>query len=315
MLDRFLRCASLWADHIIIADQGSEDDTVAIARSYAKVTLVHNPDPTYDEGARQRLLLEQARRFPGPRILLALDADEILSANWMGNPEWQSVHAARPGTVIRLQWANLRPDLESCWVQPEEIPFGFVDDGSPHAGSPIHSSRLPTPPGAASLVLRDIKVLHYQYTDWKRMESKQRSYQCWERLQHPSRRPAHLYRQYHFMHAVAPDQISATRPEWMGGYQSEGIDMTSVTRAGVYYWDVQILRLLAEHGSGPFRRVDIWDVDWQELGERLGLAGDHCRDPRSWLDRLILSWLKATQGRPTYFHRRAVQWLLRLAGW
>src|SRR5262249_2382498 len=75
ILDRFLRCASLWADHIVVADQGSTDGSRAIAARHSKVTLVDNTAPGYDEGARQRLLLDAARAFPGPRVIFALDAD------------------------------------------------------------------------------------------------------------------------------------------------------------------------------------------------------------------------------------------------
>ncbi len=315
ILDRFLRCAALWADHILVADQGSGDDSVAIARTHPKVTVLENPGTTYDEGARQRLLLEAARKIPGPRILLALDADEMLTARATDNPEWKTLLSAPPGTVLRFQWVNLRPDMETCWVPDEDIPFGFVDDGTPHAGSAIHSRRLPVPPGAPSLLLRGIKVLHYQYTDWARMESKQRWYQCWERVNQPHRRPAHIYRQYHHMHAVDAGQARPVRREWLAGCEEQGIDMTSVRRQGVPWWDAEVLKLLAHHGAAAFRRTDIWDVDWAKLAEGLGLGGDHCRDPRTRLDRAVLAWLRATQGRSTRLRPRLIQWLLRFVGW
>ena len=42
ILDRFIRCASLWADHIIIADQGSTDGSREIAQRYDKVIFIDN---------------------------------------------------------------------------------------------------------------------------------------------------------------------------------------------------------------------------------------------------------------------------------
>ncbi len=315
ILERFLRCASLWADHIIVADQGSEDDTVAIATRFPKVTVVENRDPAYDEGRRQRLLLEAARRIEGPRTLVALDADEALTANWADSPEWQAVRAAPAGTVLRFRWVNLRPDMESGWVTPHDIPFGFVDDGSPHGGEALHSQRLPAPPGAPSLLLRDLKVLHYQYTDWPRMESKQRWYQCWEVVNRPGQRPANVYRRYHQMDGVRAGEVRPLRPEWLAGYQRQGIDMTSVLREGLYRWDGEVVKLLARYGAEAFRRLDIWDVDWARLGELHGLPGDHCHDPRGALDRAVLWWLRRTQGRYTRPHLRALQWLLRFVGW
>src|SRR5579872_3256170 len=79
ILERFLQCASLWADHIVVADQCSDDDSCEIALRHPKVTLIRNPSPAYDEGARQRLLIDAARRLPaeGRRMLIAIDADEF----------------------------------------------------------------------------------------------------------------------------------------------------------------------------------------------------------------------------------------------
>src|SRR5437899_2901721 len=126
ILDRFLSCASLWADHIVIADQCSEDGSRDIARSHPKVLLVDNPALAYNEEHRQQLLLEAARQIPGRRVIIALDADEALSANWMSSPEWKSLLAAGEGTVLRFQWVNICPDLRHCWIPPDDIPFGFV---------------------------------------------------------------------------------------------------------------------------------------------------------------------------------------------
>ena len=91
ILDRFLQCASTWAEHIIVADQQSTDGTREIAESYDTVTLIENDTPAYDEAGRQQLLIDAAREIPvdGKRILIALDADEFLTANWMSHPEWQ----------------------------------------------------------------------------------------------------------------------------------------------------------------------------------------------------------------------------------
>src|ERR1041384_653068 len=70
ILDRFIQCASVWADHIVIADQGSTDGSREIASKYRKVTLIDNSSPTYNESERQKTLLSAARRFPGPRLLI-----------------------------------------------------------------------------------------------------------------------------------------------------------------------------------------------------------------------------------------------------
>src|SRR5437868_8601 len=81
-LPRCLSTTLLWADAVVVADQGSTDRSIEIARSFPRVVVIDNPDASFDEASRQRQLIEAARRhFPGPRCLVALDADEIMSAN------------------------------------------------------------------------------------------------------------------------------------------------------------------------------------------------------------------------------------------
>src|SRR5437660_66806 len=134
ILERFLLCASLWADYIIVADQGSDDDTPRIAASHPKVTLIENSSPAYDEAARQKLL-------------------------------------------------NL-PCL-----------------------------------------------------DEERRKSKMRWYQCWERLNNRALRPSTIYRMYHGMDVLPPDEIHPIKPEWFEGYTRRGIDVTERCRSASYYWD------------------------------------------------------------------------------
>ena len=317
ILDRFLQCASTWADHILLADQHSTDGTREIARRYEKVRLLDNENEEYDEGARQRLLINAAREIPTKthRLFLALDADEVLSANWMESSEWNGLLSARPGTVLRFQWANVAPGVQTGWIDPDVKPFGFVDDGSPHEGKPIHSPRVPVPRNAPSLDLEEIRVLHYQYANWERMKSKQRWYQCWERLKYPDKRPVTIYRQYHRMDPSLKN-AEPLRPEWLRGYEEQGIDMRSIDAEPVYHWDAEVLDLLRTHGPAPFRRLDIWDCDWRDVGRTLGcdLNGEGV-DPRSSFEKRVHDWLSDTQGRSQNLSVRAVQKLLQLGGW
>src|SRR6478735_6483087 len=100
VLKTFLECTSLWADHIIVADQSSEDASREIATAFPKVTLIDNPQREYSEVGRQRLLLQAARRVPGPRLLVAIDADEMISANILDSPEWKVALDQPAGTIL-----------------------------------------------------------------------------------------------------------------------------------------------------------------------------------------------------------------------
>lgn len=318
ILPRFLACAALWADHIVVADQGSTDGSREIARGAPKVTLVENPAAEYDEGARQRLLLEAARQIPGRRLIVALDADEALSGNVLSSPEWQAALQAEEGTVIRFDWVNLLPGLDTCWIPRDPLALGFVDDGRDHRGNRIHSTRVPVPDGAPELTLREVKAVHYQHASPRRMRSKQRWYQCWERVNHPRKRPIQLYRQYHQMDGLPRSWSHAVEPGWLSGYEERGIDMHSVPDGEAHWWDAEVLDWMAEHGVSPFRRLDIWDVDWCELARQTGrkLPPEAARDPRSRSERAVHAWLERTQlSKAGSRHVRLLQRLLVPLGW
>jgi glycosyltransferase involved in cell wall biosynthesis len=327
ILDRFLACASLWADHIVIADQGSTDGSRDIAKAHSKVILIENPANGLNEGVARRILIDAARQFSGPRLMLALDADEVLTANVLRSPEWVSVLAAPPGTIIRFQWAILEPDMASYWLSPMEVDVGFMDDGREYSGAIIHQPRVPAHPAAPVLTLHEIKLMHYVGVDPARWGSKHRWYQCWERLNRPERGAIEIYRQYHRKDVVPPWAIRPLPAQWLQGYIERGIDMTSTWRDCVYHSDAQVLEWLLTYGPRRFRREDIWAVNWAELYRQIrGRDPDKdLSDPRSPFDRAVHRWLKMTQGHYSYYPDhgrrlsracvRLIQRCLRVFGW
>jgi glycosyltransferase involved in cell wall biosynthesis len=316
-LERFLRCAGEWADHIVVLDQCSTDGSRDLAARDPKVRLIVNDDPAYDEAARQRRLLQAAREIPGRRLVMALDADEALTANVLESAEWQMALTAEAGTVLRLRWANLLPGCDRAWIPPEPIAFGFIDDGREHRGPAIHSTRIPAGDDQPSLVLQDVRVLHYQYAAWNRMKSKQRWYQCWERLHHPRKRPIQLYRQYHVMDAIPDEQVHAVDPAWFAAYQRVGIDMTTVADGPAPAWDEQVLDWIIEYGPDTFARLDVWQPDYEALARRLDRStnGVALSDPRGRATRVVHRWLARTQPRAAARWVRLLQRCLIPFGW
>src|SRR5207247_4575808 len=126
----------------------------------------------------------------------------------------------------------------------ERLPFGYVDDGAPHVGNPIHSPRVPTPDGAARRPLTDTVVLHFQFCDPARMESKHRWYRCHERLIFPQKSRAAIHRTYDWFERIR-GAVRDCRPEWFDGYRREGIDLTTAPPPTVYWWDWEVLRMFA----------------------------------------------------------------------
>jgi hypothetical protein len=98
VLERSLACALLWADHIVVGDQRSTDRSRDIIRSFPTAVLIDNPATTYNIGPARLLLLAEARKIPGPRMLMALDANEILSATVLDSAAWRRAQTLPVGT-------------------------------------------------------------------------------------------------------------------------------------------------------------------------------------------------------------------------
>jgi len=327
ILERSLKCASLWADRIIIADQGSTDGSREIAQKFPKVTLIDNTSPAWNEPDKYQMLLAEARRTAGPKILFSVDADEFLTANFLTSPEWQSILSAPPGTVIGIQLPEIEVNFSDLtfFYYPTILPVGFVDDGSEHKPQLIHGRRLPMPDGCRILTLTEIKLMHYCLADINRFKSRIRWYQCFEHLA-LKKKPIDLYRFYHKVRFVSPKTIAQVPKEWIDGYEQRGIDMSSVNRDGSYRWDREVLEYFKEHGTEKFRRLAIWDVDWSKLRDELYPEESKMGslDPRGKFDKLVHRWLESTQpdfslyaspplGR-RFFHK-CVQKVLCSLGW
>ena len=298
-LRRFLSCASIWADKIIILDQHSEDKSEQIARSFPKVELRENKSSAVNEGERQAQLIAAARDFAPGSIMIALDADEIFTADSLESKEWLAIRKATPGSVFLVQRINFLPGFEQAWLDNRGNPFacGFVDDGSSHSGATIHSRRVPMTASSETIVLKEIKCLHYQYADWIAMRSKHYWYQCWEVLNRPERRACEIFRQYHHMIGMPRETFIPFVMGWTQEYVDRGIDMTTINTAGGNWWDTAVLAMVSEHGPERFKKIAIWNAEWMQ-SDRFGNNGrrlSKVRDPRSLLDKIIQQWLWYSQ--------------------
>lgn len=296
ILDTFLQCASIWADHIIVADQHSTDDTRRIAAKYEKVVLVDNNSQTYNEPERQKLLIDTARAIPcDKRILIALDADEILVGDlgFLRSDEFLSLP---PGTVLTFDWLNVLDNGQKYWASKNAVPFGYVDDGMEHSGPTIHSIRIPSPPAPKYHYMVRNPVLHLQYIDWNRMKSKHRWYECFETIEYPEKSALAIYRRYHHMYAIAPDLIKRVDPQWLETFREKKIDPFAYRGEDYYRWDCEVLDLIRKYGALRFAKLDIWDCDWRKIALRINpVATDIPRNPYPLLNRVVIRYAKCTQ--------------------
>lgn len=296
ILDRFLKSASMWADHIIIADQMSTDGSREIAKRYLKVTLIDNPSEEFNEPERQRLLIKKAREIEGQRLLITLDADEIFSPDIFSSNDWHKIVSSEAGTIIEFQLANLAPDLKRMWYGAYE-PLGYMDDNYEHTGNnKIHSGRIPYSEDHIKLKIKSIKIIHLQYTNWRRMESKHRWYQCYERIIYPQKSALDILRLYGHMYGIKSKELIPIPSNWNIKYNLLDLEILRNISKENNWFDDEVLELFDKYGNEKFRKLRIWDNNWiKSARERNKTELVNYKDPRSFMDKLIQMWVITTQ--------------------
>jgi glycosyltransferase involved in cell wall biosynthesis len=265
ILDRFLQVTSQFADHIIVADQNSTDGSVDFYGRYPKVILIRNNSEEYDEADRQKLLIQKARELiPEPKILLALDADEMLAANAMRTASWESMLKAKPGTVLCFEKPDLYFSTKQCIRYSTPWPLGYVDDGQEHKPKKVHSIRIPTPEHAPKMHIHDVKILHYAMTRPDGQASKFRLFSVLENLFKTTPLRARRTRYGYNKHLCnTKDRVELSQPEWFTGWENVGIDMHEVIKQKYYWWDFEVLKYFNKYGCRRFWLDDIWNFDWE----------------------------------------------------
>lgn len=288
ILRNFIECAKPWADLIIVGDHNSADNSGEIARQYDFVKVIGLPNPAYDEDIRKKMLIAEARKVPGKRLILSIDADEMISANWTESPEWALMLDAPPGTSFCFDWAELLPGLRQCAIH--EIVAAFVDDGAEYRGAKMHSPRIPATTGE-TVKLKDIKLLHYIAIESARLFSRHRWYKCLEYINHDTR-PWNACVTYQDTRIKTYDAtIIPVKEEWLSGYAwLDEYRLRKVDAEKCYWWDEEILDYFDRYGVSKFRKLNIWDVDWNKKARLLNRIGNYS-DPRSayevWVHKFI----------------------------
>jgi hypothetical protein len=207
---------------------------------------------------------------------------------------------AKPGTIFEFQWANLCPNLQNMWLE-HYYPWGYMDNNDEHTGQLIHSTRIPLPQRSDRIRLNEIKVLHFQYTDWNRMKCKHYWYQCFE-LINKVNNPVDIFRGYHHMDAIPEADKKPIPREWIHNYADKGIDITSVYKQSLLYWEKQVLDYMSQYGIRYFSHLNIWEVSWVGIAKKWDYPNpENYKDPRNKLEKLANRWLIKTQTKKNKF--------------
>lgn len=273
-----------YADHVILADQGSGDETRALAARFgARVSVIDNPADDFDESVRARLLLTAARQRGPERVLLYLDWDESLSANVLHAPEWRRFLGAPPGTAGYMRWVHLvgGPDRYAArGILTPSLggPFAFVDDGREAVGlKAIHGSRGPGSDGVR-FDFEQVVVLHYSRLGGTLSALKGAWYKVYFRRR--GGRAFWTCRNHNGERVMTAADLEPLPRDWVAEFEAAGWR---------WHWQepelpwqaLDVLRSFAVYGEQRFWALDIWDeFDWEDYRRRAERAG-HSDIPRT----------------------------------
>jgi hypothetical protein len=212
---------------------------------------------------------------PEHKILLALDADEILAASATKTLGWQSMLKAKPGTVLCFEKPDLYLTPNQCIRYDTPWPLGYVDDGVEHKPRQIHSIRIPMPDYAPRLYVHDVKILHYSMLRPTGQASKFRAYSVIENVLYTgfvlTRRNTYASSKLYIDSRQL--QFSPSPCEWFKGWEDIGIDMKTVINQKYYWQDFEVLKYFDKYGVHRFWLDDIWKFDWEACRLYAKLSG------------------------------------------
>ena len=289
ILHAFLKATSLWADYIIIADQMSTDGSRDIYPQYEKVIVVDNPRKEMHQAATRRLLFEEAKKIEGDKILFTLDADEFLSGDFMQTKGWQAIVASKPGDVFEFRWMNLSADVSKYSTWQHYYWAAHIDEDLLNGQFPdnfIHEWRLPWPEHVNhEYKIDDISFVHFARVNVLRQRNKERFYQISQSAPMGKYSGIRFYRQYH---PVLEETFYEVPMDTYACYEANGIDvveMLNLQDEGKHYTDA-VLRKIGEKGIEYFKKLDVWESGF--------LRNNNLRDPRTWWDKMMHTYLRAT---------------------
>jgi hypothetical protein len=99
--------------------------------------------------------------------------------------------------------------------------------------------------------------------------------------------------------------------EILGSYREVGINPFCHLKELSYRWDFEVADWLEEYGADVFRNLDIWDADWEVIFRSKGLSSPAPKPRRTFLERIIGTWLSKTQYRYPNFSLKVVDRLIR----
>ncbi|MFC5413077.1 glycosyltransferase family 2 protein [Larkinella bovis] len=307
ILDAFLKCTSLWADFIIIADQGSTDGSKDIALRYKKVILIENSNTSMHQAQVRKMLFDESKKIKGNKVIFSLDADEFLSGDFTNTIGWESIVSSKNSNIFWFKWINLcYPysviDKKEAWMYWACSVIDNEWDGFfPYFY--IHEWRLPYPKKRANEVfINDIKFVHFARINKKCQLNKEIFYQAITKYHEPDICNTTLFRSYNDENNYTTFPVDESLFSY---YKKREIDIFSylnIDDEGVHYLE-EVNKFIKIKGVEYFSGLSIWNEDF--------LIKYNLKDPRSYLIKFLHYYLQLTQKYKANLSIRIIDYILK----
>jgi len=271
-IENSLRALSLLTDGIIVLDDHSDDNTVNIVKSLAKdccILEVIEKDTWFRDEPGDRNLLLNAGRNHGGTHFIVLDADELFTGNCLENNLLKhAIYCMNPGDQFFFTWIQLWRSCSkfrfdnSVWTWNMKA-FIFCDDGECYYESEfIHTGRTPANLDGTYYFFKtyDYGLMHFQFVNWHNLLVKQAWYRMLELIRQPHISTTEINIKYYPSKNESGLALQNSPYLWFEAYS----DWFNPSKLAIQetWRTAQIHEWFEKYGVEYFKKLDIWDIDW-----------------------------------------------------
>ena len=316
-IEKSIRSAVEWSDHVFVADESSTDGSHEIYRKlekeYSNLSIVYDrPKFDFNTPDSRNYALDLARNFDGENIIFEIHADEIMTAEIL-KPEIKNklIETMSPKSSLMVPWINLwksplyyRSD-NSIWSKSKTW-IAFRDDRKAKFEGPVfHGPRAPESFLENKIEIDYLQLMHYQFVNLSMERSKQALYQIFERNHYLNKNIEYINKIY----ACAFDErkVNLIRLEdkhyipWV----KKGIKIDEEYPENSYNWrDTEVLKNFKKNGAKFYKNINIWYINWEEKRQEAikrgieNIPDKPITDPRDLSTKLAHKFLMKYQMYP-----------------
>lgn len=272
-----LQTLALYTDAIVVLDDASTDNTLAIVESLkidCKIErIIRNSQPWIKNESRDRSALLKAGREINGTHFVVVDADEMFSAQCLeGNFLRKKIEALKPGESISMllihPWKNLH-----FYTTKLIVPLRCIFCDQPNAYFPAMFNQLPrVPKGIDGKVYEitdmDHVAIHLIFINWRNFVIKRLWYMCLELVhsKNPNKVAASheinkLYNSTIFTAEHFDNYINCSKQSWF----NYPFFNKFITYEDEEWRKAQILAWFRQYGKDYFKHLAIWELNIEEM--------------------------------------------------